>query len=431
MSLGPRSYAEIFDWPAKGLESIAAACKCRGRDAMAYLQGLMSCSAEIVLTTHFSGMGTSEMALAMIEDMLQQHGISLPMRVHSATDFNQDCRKVLMSYQPPHGPEHVFGDILDRLPEQAKDRLIARQLYYKQQFEKASGNGASPHGGVSKRNLAREVGNRFIQETINILLQERGMLCDQAFCYRHECNCPIFPDGLAGHQFHLEIAGSVCTPWSLQGAGLGWLDPASLPFMVWAIQLKKAQPHAFLHECTPSFPVDVLAQIVDEFKVEAATCCPTDFGIPQSRRRVYRKGSHITKVTRVLDYNMTVLQEVFFRVPAIDGTAYFCAPAAEVQAYISEMAQARGIPPHPRGKTYACRDVLCIGDKVRLEGYEDLARTNGYCEGFLVNITQNCWHGSLMRWCPALLRRSTVFSDKENRVLIPREHLAVQGWNIT
>lgn len=136
MSLGPRSYAEIFDWPAKGLESIAAACKCRGRDAMAYLQGLMSCSAEIVLTTHFSGMGTSEMALAMIEDMLQQHGISLPMRVHSATDFNQDCRKVLMSYQPPHGPEHVFGDILDRLPEQAKDRLIARQLYYKQQFEK-------------------------------------------------------------------------------------------------------------------------------------------------------------------------------------------------------------------------------------------------------------------------------------------------------
>ena len=314
MSLGPRSYAEIFDWPTKGLESIAVACKCRGRDAMAYLQGLMSCSAEIVLTTHFSGMGTSEMALAMIEDMLQQHGISLPMRVHSATDINHDCRKVLMSYQPPHGPEHVFGDILDRLPEQAKDRLIARQLYYKQQFEKASGNGTSPHGGVSKRNLAREVGNRFIQETINILLQERGMLCDQAFCYRHECNCPIFPDGLAGHQFHLEIAGSVCTPWSLQGAGLGWLDPASLPFMVWAIQLKKAQPHAFLHECTPSFPVDVLAQIVDEFKVEAATFCPTDFGIPQSRRRVYCKGSHITKVTRVLDYNMTVLQEVFFSV---------------------------------------------------------------------------------------------------------------------
>ena len=75
--------------------------------------------------------------------------------------------------------------------------------------------------------------------------------------------------------------------------------------------------------------------------------------------------------------------------------------------------------------------MLCIGDKVRLEGYEDLARTNGYCEGFLVNITQNCSHGSLMRWCPALLRRSTVFSDKENRVLIPREHLAVQGWNIT
>ena len=77
---------------------------------MAYLQGLMSCSAEIVLTTHFSGMWTSEMALAMIEDMLQQHGISFANACALCHRFQPRLPEGADVIPTPHGPEHVFGE---------------------------------------------------------------------------------------------------------------------------------------------------------------------------------------------------------------------------------------------------------------------------------------------------------------------------------
>ena len=72
---------------------------------------------QLVLTTHFSGLGTAECALLQLVDAWAASGAVklLPPMFWSACDVDSDARDVLMAHDGT-GMEHVFGNLLDRIP---------------------------------------------------------------------------------------------------------------------------------------------------------------------------------------------------------------------------------------------------------------------------------------------------------------------------
>ena len=108
---------------------------------------------------------------------------------------------------------------------------------------------------------------------------------------------------------------------------------------------------------------------------------------------------------------------------------FFRAPQGDVKLCLAEMAKQRKIPPHPRGKSYRCFDLLGVGAQVRVLGFASEAEAKGVRPNYLANITQDpSYAKSFTYLCPALMRRSVLWGAAHDRVLIPREHLGAQGW---
>eukprot|EP00959_Pyramimonas_sp_CCMP1952_P212917 4455288-Pyramimonas_sp.AAC.1 len=70
----------------------------------------------IVTTTHYSGIGCAELGMAMLG-----HELGINIRGHSACESDPTCREFLLKHK--HCPNHVFGDIEDRVPPEALKKL--------------------------------------------------------------------------------------------------------------------------------------------------------------------------------------------------------------------------------------------------------------------------------------------------------------------
>lgn len=73
----------------------------------------------VVATSSFSGMGTAEVAVAMLSGLVAGHKVTN----FSASDSAKVPRLVLKELPSGAAPEHVFGDVLDRLPSGVRTQL--------------------------------------------------------------------------------------------------------------------------------------------------------------------------------------------------------------------------------------------------------------------------------------------------------------------
>eukprot|EP00969_Alexandrium_andersonii_P036593 1603909-Alexandrium_andersonii.AAC.1 len=70
--------------------------------------------------------------------------------------------------------------------------------------------------------------------------------------------------------------------------------------------------------------------------------------------------------------------------------------------------------------------ILAPGMKQRLKEHE---RTCKHSEGML-DLSQNSSHTHLTRHCPALLRKTCLWSFAQKRLVLPLEHLEMQGYPV-
>ena len=110
-SAGPETYAEIIGWPSRLLSDMRA----HQPQMVTSLQSKFQ--KKIVVTTHYSGLGTAELALLMLERQFASHVAagepSSGILLYSACEKDPAARSMLLNHTAEaFSPQHVFGDIL-------------------------------------------------------------------------------------------------------------------------------------------------------------------------------------------------------------------------------------------------------------------------------------------------------------------------------
>lgn len=177
----------VFEWAPQLVKQVLEA------DAGQFCANLASHATEgILMNTQYSGMGCAEMAMHMLSRAIDDAlGLETRLTFWSAADIMKHCRKVLR-FKLPTGsrlvmPQHVFGDLLFRLPEFARTRLFQIQLDTNREMQRRLSLG----GDDDPRDISKNVGKEMMFTIIDFLqtLSWRGDR--EAFCFKCGQHCRL------------------------------------------------------------------------------------------------------------------------------------------------------------------------------------------------------------------------------------------------
>ena len=428
---GPRTLSSaMHEWA----EDQRHAMNARWPDTVQRLERLFARG--LVCTTHYSGTGAAEMALAKIST---RHGGVL---FHSACDVDPTCQQVLLGHGSESRAEHVFGDLCARPPANIRAALEAALG----RFQKRACRASTPA-------LSQE----FLQDAMRILSQWHPSREDRCYCARHEHSCPAFPT--AGSKYHLEVSGVNCQPWSCVGRRRGWLDDRSIPCLVLVRLILATEPDGVCLECTPQFDFAGLSGLLrGKYTGGHVIMSPTDLGLQVSRRRMYmffdRQGATPHRGLRDM-------LPVSRRTVNLRPEAFLSAGPAQVQRHYQELvalvprrrvakvaghgAAGRRAAPVPRRLAtppavmpighIRLMDVLHGGALRRYEGHRrQVTNKFGKFRGCCIvdiNNTPDYRGGPSDAKVPTIMRSSTlvaIFScQASDRLVLPTELPAIHG----
>jgi hypothetical protein len=78
-------------------------------------------------------MGTAEMAFPFIQEAFKKRGVDLQVSHYAACDFDPTFRKVLSSHGDQTRPQHLFGDLAERISKDSFTVLAELQGKHREQ----------------------------------------------------------------------------------------------------------------------------------------------------------------------------------------------------------------------------------------------------------------------------------------------------------
>ena len=133
---GPASLSECDDWPFTIIDTLAREGRSpklddtkaspEALDTSPTFRRFCKNMQKLVVSTHYSGMDMFDLGLRMLVKALTMRGINLTgdfPNVH-ACDIDESCQRLLTRYAKPSQADHVFKDVLDRLPSNVKSDLM-------------------------------------------------------------------------------------------------------------------------------------------------------------------------------------------------------------------------------------------------------------------------------------------------------------------
>lgn len=364
---GPASLQECFQWPQRMWQTFSSEEKQAFANTVA--RG-------INLHTQYSGMGCVEQAFLLMEhalaaDVPQVTNVS----IEEQCDVSPLCRKVLLAFPASHRAKHLNGDILSRLPDSVRKRLLALQWPVRPaKVVHDSHTKAGEQYAVDLKLWEARVAEVVLEA--RLILDAFDTMCFHenytAKCFRHDAMCPVWTRVDERDRFILTVAGTTCLDWTYMGERLGLGGASALPFLVWLREQRKRRVPALLHECTPGFRPEVIkAELPEtEYEYQCITISPEATGVPNERIRLF---------TLVLRRDVYCLDRAFAdfatfvkRRRIIDGNQYYIASADIIHSEIAERAVASGMEMTP-GFHMSWHDVLGSAKKIRLVGYRERA----------------------------------------------------------
>ena len=431
---GPEEYEETHKLAEQMVDRIIAKLATEpGRGVRPELQ--KEAGLHVVVSTSYSGMGCPEMSCRFLEAALKKHGMNVHFEFFSACEVDKPCQDILMHHKDP--PKHIFANLLDRLTETDLATLTRLQnKYIKRLCRKAPSEHMQPGRKSFKQWTGRAehvktLGAKFLKEAVSFLQSATFSKGAKYECVVHGAKCMAVPEVKAGSLW-VEVGGNTCTPWASAGNRMGWLDPASLPCLAWAAWLNFVRPHHLINECTPRFPEDFWKQMMgEETPVCPVNFSPIDLGMPVARPRQY---VHVVlKKRSALSVPLTQenFAKVAFRSLRSYGSLYALAPESLVKEFLDDLAGERMIQPRANGKSYMCQAIMDTADRVRMEGYRTRAQEVGFHprSELCANVRQSAnFFTSLATHVPTLMRNCQVYVFRHERLLMPLEKLACQGF---
>ena len=421
---GPHDYATAMDdWAPEQRRALAEDVP----GSMVQLQEVIGRGIDV--TTHYSGIGAAEMACAAIAPG--------QVKFHGACDFNPTCRKVLIHHGAESAAEHVTTDLCERLPPHLLEELRAELRTHQDKLLDCHSPRASTSSRAPEPEVVKAIGLQWVASAMRILSQWVPAREDGAYCCRHLRHCPTFPP--RSKRFHLEIDGINCQPWSVQGKALGWLDERSIPCLILVQTILSIEPDAVCIECTPRFDFATLQNLLPTYRGDWAITCPTDFGRPVARQRMYMWFDRRASLRRV-HAEVSGILDVSRRTVRVEAGIFLQASQAEIRREyppwaISRRPVLRRLVGKQLAPAIPVFRLLAGGMHKRYVQHRDkvakVRRSSDAC--FLVDINQAAaWAGRAdCRKVPTLLRSSklvAVFeSPEKDRLLLPSEVPAVHG----
>ena len=402
---GPHDYATAMDdWAPEQRRALAEDVP----GSMVQLQEVIGRGIDV--TTHYSGTGAAEMACAAIAPG--------QVKFHGACDFNPTCRKVLIHHGAESAAEHVTTDLCERPPPHILEQLRAELRTHQDKLGAPSR--ASTPSRSPEREVVKAIGLQWVVAAMRMLSQWVLAREDAAYCCRHDRHCPAFP--ARSKRFHLEIDGINCQPWSAQGKALGWLDERSIPCLILVQTILSIEPDAVCIECTPRFDFATLQNLLPTYRGDWAITCPTDFGRPVARQRMYMWFDRRASLRRV-HAEVSAILDVSHRSMRVGAEIFRQASQAEIRREWPQWAICRCIS----ASIPVCR--LLAGDmhKRYTQHRDKVAKVRGNSGTFpLVEINQAPVWGSRphCRKVPTILYSSQL---SKLEAVLPSEVPAVHG----
>lgn len=442
--LGPKDCEELYLWPEQFSRRLRSVLPSAVVDnALATIQGVR-------VTTHFSGVGTPELALRMLELSLQKCGVwpsGRQVSFHSACDSDRRCQQVLQAHDIHSRPLHLFTDVLQAVPEEVVHALQTKLRSLQEAFQ--SCRAARPEERNNKRvELEKEMRTYAMD-----LLGQASFKTDMQ-CLIHGASCAHFP---AKGGIHVEVAGSPCVPFVKGGAygtSMSWLHDVTVPFYVWIHAVKRASPALVVHECVPGFDVQHLEHALNHpvpcYVVQSLVWSPEDEGIPVRRERRYTLCIRMDLAPPLLRFDDLTWRALAYAGQAATAELFLRASAEAMTQLKSLYARRRGFPDvrtrsngtqgewswealltsNERSlvlqmRAEAMRFIADEASRMALYAVDDSRRVE-YGEqvagrhSWLVNLSQSFsfqprTSGKRIRVMPALLRSAKLFVDRENR----------------
>ena len=422
---GPASLQAMFDPVPQWLERLGnyrgGSLQLQERLQRVFVEG-------VVAWSDYSGLGGCEIAMSLIRQAVlgdEAAAADVPSTIfHRGSDVSATARKVLLA-GGCESPNHVFGNILARVPRAVRRELTEFMRIKEDEFKQRTSNLEAP---ATPLKVAAEIGAEFMAHAHQIM---RGVQFKQkVWCFKHRCECPVFPS-CAG-RLTVACAGTTCTSFSSMGKQYGWFAKSSIIFLAWAYEQLRARPTVIVHECVPSFDIAHLVTVFGAlYLIRSLVICPSDLGVPVRRKRRWTILVLRSALRPLLAFDADGFGMLFFRRAILDGHALFSAPARIIADFCTLLAARKGLPPtQGDGQQWPIRMLLTSTQEARLREYEKACKsTRRSRTKYIYNIMQTPLFGrSWSTQIPTLLTKtSLIWSMKMDRCMVPIEHLLCQG----
>ena len=212
------------------------------------------------------------------------------------------------------------------------------------------------------------------------------------------------------------------------GLHRGSAGASIIVFHAFAWQLLADQPDVILLECTPAFQEASLDIFEKMYHIQCLTFSPCSLGFPASRPRKYMLLMHRRKTRIIQPFNKLYFGNLFYRKACMSPDEFLIADDTERYAeVIDRLRKQRGLPELNHGHPWLLPEVLAPGMAVHLRCYKELFGNSGEETGW-VNLGQSAtFMSKISTVVPTLLQASQMYSLKQDKVMMAKEHLLVMG----
>ena len=378
----------LFFWPRVALQTVL--------DILGLASLLESCLFEhpgARMSTHFSGLGSAEMAWRMVcswARMIVRRDVALADGW--ACEKSRSLQQLL---RDSHGSTCVFTDILDRLPDLDDELRNSSTI----EFQTA-------------------------KETVM-----RSRVVCHANCATHGCQCPV-------SRTEVDVSGSSCRPWSrarlVEAGGQRRNHKDILLLLAWCRILREDKPGIVIHENVRGFDGKILEELLgDMYDITAVDVLPEHLGFSfVARPRVY---SILTLRGRIL--RTTDVQRLYRAVAATAARTTGPLPSvllAELPEVLAaeNLVRAQGGMSEVVQPSSSWRYLLTDRQATCLSSHEEHWRGATLMEHY-VDLSQSLRFARPRTVIPTMRRSaSRIWSWKCERWLLPSEHAAAMGYPI-